>query len=193
VKVTAGGFSFLCRRRYFEVLGLAIAPGAELDEAGVESLGLATEAFEAERRALSLLARAEQSRFLLAVKLERRDIRPAAARLALDFLECEGLLDDRRFAEAWLRSRKGAAAASPARLAAGLRLRGIDEAVAKAALSVVFGPDERRAALSAAIARERRRAGLRPEELRSRLKKLGFRSEEIRSWFEDNDEGVIKH
>jgi regulatory protein len=202
-KIAVGGSSFLCRERYLGPLGLDSAlleKGRELDEEAMEALGLAAEATEAELRGAGLLARAEQSRFLLAAKLEKRELDGRAVRLALDFLEAEGLLSDSRFAEAWLRSQLGKTGSSPAKLGAGLRARGIDEEVAKKALAAAFGPQERRLLLRAALAKEEKRLkaklgrDARPSTLRSmlrsRLRGLGFGSGEVEAFFEDEEEGA---
>jgi hypothetical protein len=57
------------------------------------------------RKALDLLARAEQCRKGLCSKLTRKGFSQFAVNLAVDSLENAGLLDDRRFAEAWARAR----------------------------------------------------------------------------------------
>jgi regulatory protein len=195
-KIAIGGSSFLCRPRYLSELGLepeGLTPGVELDEEAIEILALADKAQDAEARALSLLARAEQSRFLLAVKLERRECSARAVGLALDFLESEGLLDDGRFAEAWLRARIGRAATSPMKLVASLRARGIAEEVAKAALDRVCDPELRLSLVAKAAAKEGKKLqkapGLDPSDYRAELKRslrgLGFKSADVALYFEN--------
>jgi regulatory protein len=196
-KIAVGGSSFLVDTAYFPALGLdpaGLVVGAELDDAAFSGLALAAAATEAGRQAASLLARAEQSRYLLSLKLEKKGASGAAIRLALDRLEGEGLLSDRRFAEAWLRVQVGKSGQSPARLALALRSRGIEEEVAKAALAEVFGPEEREAALGRAIKKEEKRLrakGLSPRQLRSelqsRLRAQGFKPAELRSYFESRE------
>jgi regulatory protein len=186
VRVTAGGSSFVFKTRYAEVAGFdeagldasSLAQGQELEEVALAALALASEATEAEKRALALLTRAEQCRALLEVKLEKRGLKARAARLALDRLEAEGLLSDRRYAEAWLRGRN--LSEGPTKLLLGLRARGIDSKLAAEALATVLNPEERRLALGKALARELARAKGDKDETRVRLKGLGFRSEEIR-------------
>ena len=100
VIVTAGGFSFSLNVEGIEALGLdraALAPGTELDDVGEALLRLAAEAYEAERRGLALLARAEQSAFLMRGKLELRGFSSRAVGLAIERLICQGWLDDSRF------------------------------------------------------------------------------------------------
>ncbi|MBL8966835.1 MAG: RecX family transcriptional regulator [Spirochaetaceae bacterium] len=195
-KIAAGGFSFLLRLSYLAELGLdpaALAKGRELDETEAGLLSLAADATEAERQAVALLARAEQTRAGLFAKLEKKGRSRRAASLALDRLAGEGLLDDRRFAEAWLRSRLGRlasrAAEGPLRLSQGLRARGVDEETARAALASVLGPDERKLALAKAASRESAKLGSDREALGRRLRALGFKSGEIRSFFEEEGPG----
>jgi SOS response regulatory protein OraA/RecX len=66
------------------------------------------------------------------LELRRQDRAPVQAVLAR--LEGLGVLDDRRYAKSWLRSRLGRRSATPRRLEAGLRARGIDRDTAAAAL-----------------------------------------------------------
>jgi regulatory protein len=186
-KIVGGGSSFLCRHRYLEALGLdpaSLEAGAELDEEGLGLLGLAAKATEAETRAAGLLDRAEQVRFLLSVKLEKHELPRQAIKLALDYLEGQGILDDERFARAWLRSKMGSAMAGPAKLLMGLRAKGIDEAVAKKAMAAVFGADERKAALAKAWERALKQQGGDRDRAKAVLRDLGFKSQEIRDYFE---------
>jgi len=182
----AGGSSFFVAFRYLAALGLdpeALVPGLELEESGAEALSLAAEATEAERRALALLARAEQCRLGLEMKLAKRELGRRAVALALDRLAAEGLLDDRRYAEAWLRTRlkKGE---GPSRLLLALRARGIGEEAAKAALAEVLGPEERDSALAKAARRELGRAEGDRDRAAQALRAQGFKAAEIRACLE---------
>jgi len=109
--IRADRLQYLCHRSVglgvdldlLEELGLSassIAVGLELDEDALALLALAAEAREAEKRGLALIARAEQSVFMLRMKLESRDFSKKAVGLALDRLTAENLVDDRRFAAA---------------------------------------------------------------------------------------------
>jgi regulatory protein len=188
--IAAGGSSFIFRPSQAEELGLSVAslvPGAELDEAASSLLSLAAEAYEAEKRGLALLARAEQSAFMLKRKLELRGFSPRAAALALARLLEEGLLDDGRFAAAFAASRltrRRSRAEGPASLGAALRGRGIDRATADEAIAGLLGPEERAAALDAAAQKEMKKAKGDRDELKRRLRALGFKYEEIAAYFE---------
>ncbi len=188
--VAAGGSSFLVALGLLEELGLeasGLVAGAELDEASSSALALAAEAYEAEKRGLSLLARAEQSTFMLKNKLEAREFSRRAVAHALDRLTASGLLDDRRFAAAYAASRLSrirSKAEGPASLVSALRERGIDRAVAAEAIAELLGPDERAAALEKAVEKETKRSGGDTDELKRRLRSLGFRSDEIAEFFD---------
>ena len=85
--VAAGGSSHLFRLSQAEELGLessSLVAGADLGEAGLAILAVASEAYEAEKRALALLSRAEQSMHLLGQKLEKRGLSRVAVRIALE-------------------------------------------------------------------------------------------------------------
>jgi regulatory protein len=174
-----------------EELGFPMAslvPGAEIDDEALARLSLAAEAREAEKRGLSLLARAEQSEYMLRQKLEGREFSRASVRIALGRLSASGLLDDRRFAAAYAASRlarRGSKAEGPASLVAALRERGIDGSTAAEAVAALMGPEERAAALAGAAAKALKRSGGEIDEARRRLRSLGYRSDEISECFED--------
>jgi regulatory protein len=188
--IAVGGSSFLVKLDLLEELGLPLSsmvPGTELDEAAQELLALAAEAYKAEKRGLALLARAEQSTYMLGAKLELREFSRKAVRIALDRLAAAGLLDDRRFAYAYAASRlarRNSKAEGPTSLVAALRERGIDRTVAAEAVSRLLGPAERADALASAAAKELKRSGGDRDEARRRLRALGFMSEEISELFE---------
>lgn len=185
--VAAGGSSFIYRPSQAEELGLVAAsvfPGAELDETAAGLLALAAEAYQAEKRGLALLARAEQSAAMLRLKLEAKDFSRQAARIAAERLVGEGLLSDRRFAEAYARSRLARRAEGPASLLASLRNKGVDGEIAKEAIASVLGPDERLSAIAKAAEKELRRSDGDRDAARRRLRFLGFKSDEITEYFE---------
>jgi regulatory protein len=197
--IAVGGSSFCLDLSLAESLGLSLArlePGNELGEAESAILCLAAEAREAEKRGLALLARAEQSTFLLRCKLEQRGFSGRASSIALERLASSGWLDDRRFAKAYASSRlsrSGSKAEGPASLERELRERGIDRATAVATISELLGPDcepEARALALAQAAKKalKRSAGDR-DETRRMLRELGYKSEEISELFESLDEG----
>ncbi len=188
--VTVGGSSYLFRPDQAETLGLSpafLAAGVDLGETETLLLALAAESYEAEKRAGALLARAEQSSQMLALKLAKKGYSKKAIRIALERLALQGSLSDSRFAEAYVASRLSRRAEGPASLVAALRGRGIDGDTAKTAVSVVLGPVERASALAKAAAKELRRAGSDKDQARRRLRALGFKSGEISDFFDATD------
>jgi regulatory protein len=192
VKLEAEGLSLFVRLEFWLALdreSARLAKGADLDEEEVIDLVIAAKATEAEARGASLLSRAEQPRYLLRAKLVERGFPDRAVALALDRLEAEGLLDDRRYAEAWLRSRVGKAVRSaagrggraegPSSLILSIKTRGVADADAKAALAEVLDADTRPSLLEAAIG-TLRREGLAGEGLRQELRSLGWGGDELR-------------
>jgi regulatory protein len=213
VKISAGETTIFVRLEFWVELGREgnrLFAGAELDEEEAVDLVVAAKATEAEARGASLLGRAEQPRFILRSKLIERGYPGPSVELALDRLEREGFLSDRRYAEAWLRSRIERAiragrssspgssrAEGPSSLILSLRARSVGEADAKAALSAVLDAETRRGLLEATIARlsahkERpggksmaeddggERAGRARDGLVGDLRELGWKGEEIR-------------
>ncbi|MDR3123154.1 MAG: RecX family transcriptional regulator [Treponema sp.] len=108
-------------------------PGKELSAEEAGALCFAAGCYRAERAALRLAARAEQTCAGLRGKLEIRGHDAAHAQAAVAYLRELGIVDDRRFAERWIRSRLYRGADSPLRLINGLCRRGIDRNIAREA------------------------------------------------------------
>lgn len=180
---TDGGSLFRCRPLYLRSAAAAQELSCEFQPGNHCPLGvleLAAAALAAERQALALLARAEQSRSGLRQKLLKRQLDPWAVSVALDLLQSQGLLDDVRFASAWIRQRVRRHAEGPLSLAAALLRRGVDNACCRKALAEAFSGNLRRQALQYAAEKLSARY---PDAsaLRFRLKALGYRSEEIQT------------
>jgi regulatory protein len=148
------GPSFLVRMAYLEgasssliealefssrALSLSVdRPVIALSEDDSETLVSAAQTFLAERAALAYLARAEQCRFQLSLKLRSKGHEIGCVAKALDYLESAGSLDDGRFAEAWLRSHSIHQSEGRRKLQAALMAKGIDSKTAVAALDGYF-------------------------------------------------------
>jgi SOS response regulatory protein OraA/RecX len=201
--IAGGGSSFLVNLDTLATLGLGtnrLEPGMELDETEVSLLALAAEAREAEKRALALLARAEQSTFLLRCKLEQRGYSSRASSIALERLSASLLLDDKRFARAYAASRlahRGSRAEGPASILRSLREKGIDRSTAIQTITELLGseaePEAREQALAAAAAKVLKRSGGDRDEARRFLRELGYKSEEISLYFENLDDSAAKY
>ena len=147
---TPGGSLFRLRSAYWDgalaelelsaPAGDSLAAGIELP---AEALELAAEAFEAECRAAALLARAEQTRRGLEIKLAKRELSAPAAAMALDWLAGRGLQSDLRFAQAWIRQRARHRAEGPRTLLAGLASRGVEREAVRLALAEALSGEAR--------------------------------------------------
>ncbi len=136
----------------------------------------------ARERALRLLARREHTRRELTGKLGQRGFDGEVIRHTLDDLEAEGLLDERRFAEGFVRSRLDRGQ-GPLRIRRELSHRGVDGAVAEEVLGEA-GVDWRARAREArarrfgsAVAADRREVARQARFLEQR----GFTPDQIRA------------
>ncbi len=128
-----------------------------------------------------MLARREHSRTELSRKLTARGFSEALTGEALDALEAENLLSDRRFTENFVRQRT-ARGHGPLKIRHELRQRGVSEELA----TQFVDADRQRWCESARAARHKRFGTERPEDMRGRsrqarfLAQRGFEQEHIR-------------
>ncbi len=113
----------------------------ELDPDRWESILAGSRLIQCRSLAMSLLARAEHSRFLLRQKLLLRDADLDVAETVLHELTESGALSDDRYAASWIRSRMRSHPEGRSHLVAGLRNRGIDPATAEDAVDRVLAED----------------------------------------------------
>ena len=133
------GSAFYIRKDYLpEGLFERIDVGVEFDEEQADILMDAGLTCAVELKAVSYLARAEQSRFGLTRKLIEKKYDKKYVEAALTYLEGRGYLSDARYAAAWLNTRKINHYEGRSRLAAELAARGIARDVASAALDEFF-------------------------------------------------------
>jgi regulatory protein len=161
-------------------------PGKEISPDEEEKFRFAAACLRAEKAAFRLVARAEQNVFGLSRKLEKAGhpadcVRAVAARL----MELD-ILDDRRFARYWLRSRLACKVDSPRKLLAGLRGRGIGRNDAAQALKEALGPEDEAALLKRYMTKHRlfpregeNRDSRWPPSLLFLLKREGFSQKAI--------------
>jgi regulatory protein len=165
------------------------AVGREISADEEEAFRFASACLRAEKRALQLIARAEQTAFGLSRKLKKRGHDPDCIRAVIAQL-CElNLLDDRRYARLWLESRISRQATSPRRLLAAIRSRGIDRHDAEAALKETLDDEAERQLLERYVQKLRRKGansdgvtnveGADSATLRYTLKGEGFSSPAI--------------
>ena len=152
-------------------------PGKEISAEEGEALRFAADCYRAEQAALRLVARAEQTCAGLRHKLEQRGHRADHAKAAVSYLTELGILDDRRFAERWIRSRLYRGSDSPLRLVDGLCRRGIDRSVAGEARKTALDFDLETELLEKFIAKKyppRDCGGRENRFLKALLKREGF-------------------
>ena len=172
----------------------------ELDEGEEDDLRFAAACLGAEKAALQLIARAEQTVFGLGRKLAKRGHGSACVKTVTARLREHGLLDDFRYAGLWLESRISRQGSSPMRLLASLRAKGIDREDAGAAMREALDDEAERRLLERFVDKRHgagRGAGSRhmedpdlasDEERRSLkylLKSEGFSSTAIEGFLEE--------
>jgi regulatory protein len=142
----------------------------------------------AEKAALRLIARAEQSSFGLAYKLQRRGHENACASAVISRLASLELVDDIRYARLWLESRLGYAR-SPRRLLASLCARGIGRETAEAALKTALDEEAEFSLLKCFTEKKLRNSKNHEQDRRSikyLLRAEGFSSQAIERYFDSN-------
>lgn len=175
VATVAGGSLVHFKPRYLAYGdgSAAPAPGVVVDD---DELAYAAACTEAEVAASALLFRAEQYRAGLERKLSLKGHDRKPLRAALDHLEGEGLLCDRRFAAAWIRQRLRRRAEGPTSLRLGLASRGVERAAVELALAELLDAEARPELIREAAGR----SGLvDPAALKAFLKGLGWKGVEI--------------
>ncbi|MGI5092778.1 regulatory protein RecX [Treponema socranskii] len=158
----------------------AISSGSVFSGEDEEDIIDAGFCYAAESKALSYLARAEQSRFNLTRKLGAKGIEKRHIENALDYLEREGSLSDTRFARAWLDTRKINHLEGRSRLSSELAFRGISREVADAALDEFFSENSEEAICKKALEKCKRRR-MREDKIINYLLRHGFSQKTIRA------------
>jgi regulatory protein len=162
--------------------------GEEISAGEAEACRFAAACLRAERAALRLIARAEQTIMGLSRKLERRGFEAVCVRVVIRRLAALEIVDNRRFACLWLHARLARRAESPRQLLTGLRGRGIGREDADAALKSALNSRNESALLRDYIEKNR----LAPEtgdpgslSLKYRLKGEGFSVRAVQDYWEE--------
>ena len=161
--------------------------GLEISADEASGFRFASACLRAEKAALRLITRAEQTVFGLSRKLEKRGHDAACIGAVVSRLGEMGLLDDSRYARLWLESRIGRPS-SPRRLLAALCARNINRHDAQAALQEVLDDEAEQQLLAHYIRRHFthiKAADYRA--VRYRLKGEGFSSAAIQQYWERDD------
>lgn len=174
------GAAFYIRKDYLpEGLFERIDVSAEFDEDETDSLLDAGLTCAVELKAVSYLARAEQSRFGLTRKLIEKKYDKKYVEAALNYLELRGYLSDLRFATAWLNTRKINHYEGRSRLSVELAVRGIAREVANKALDEFFSEnDENEICRKAYEKLSKSKSG---DKLTESLMRAGFTFKQIKS------------
>ena len=174
------GSAFFVRKEYLpEGLFERIDTGVEFSEADADSLMDAGLICAVEFKAVSYLARAEQSRFGLTRKLIDKKYEKKYIEAALTYLEGRGYLSDARFATAWLNTRRINHYEGRSRLLAELMARGIAREVALAALDEFFSENDEEEICRKAY--EKLSKSKSDEKLTEALLRAGFTLKQIRN------------
>ena len=153
------------------------------------------EILKAEKTALALIARAEQCSWGLKCKLEKKKYCGAAVQTVLDRLMELNLVNDRRFAELWLKSRITKGKKGPRILLQRLGNRGIDREIAAETLTALLTQETEAALLRRCLEKAdkenpliknnaKNSAGSKTE-IRFFLKRQGFSAAAIEEYFEE--------
>ncbi|MDR0623906.1 MAG: RecX family transcriptional regulator [Treponema sp.] len=167
-----------------------LAGGEEISAGEEGAFRFAAACLRAERAALRLAARAEQTVSGLSRKLERRGFKSPCVLAVLRRLADLDIVNDRRFAALWIQARLTRRAESPWRLLAGLRNRGIDRDDAAAALKSALNFQTESALLRRYVEKLYPVSGPEAAEgssLKYRLKREGFSPLAIQNYWEERE------
>ena len=162
----------------------AAVEGMEIDSSEEAAFRFASACLRAEKAALKLIARAEQTSFGIARKLEKRGHEAACVRAVLSRLTELELLNDRRFARLWLDYRLRLTR-SPRRLISALCGRGIDRDDAEDALKSALDEETELALLSRFVKKYRRKA--EGGSIKYLLKNEGFSRQAIQKFLDTEE------
>lgn len=168
-----GDISIVSRLCYFKEPLVPENLPLPLTEAQLKNLYRAGRRFLAEKQASFYLNRAEHSLYQLTVKLRKKGFSDDEYRPALDYLIHKGVIDDSRFAAAYLHTRSFSKKEGHIRLFSELRKRGIATDTAKQALCDFFSEVDE-ADICESATRSLIRKGYAEQKLYSALQRKGF-------------------
>jgi regulatory protein len=168
-----------------EDLWAGLDDGRELSGQEEEALQFAASCYQAEKVALRLIARAEQSTLGLTAKLERRGCDSPVVKAVVSRLLERNLLNDERFAKLWVHSRLSyGKAKSPLWLRGSLGKKGIDRNLANKAVESLLDPETEYALLLKYLEKAGISDGRNESYLKTQLKSEGFSYEVLDRYFE---------
>lgn len=152
-----------------DMASLGLRPGAELDDSAARLLRSRGERALAIGIVRRLLAIRLRSRSELEDRLRRRGISEDILASVIADLERHGLIDDQRFAEAWVDTRRALLPSGRTRLRYELSRKGVARDAIAQAMSRISREDEEELALTVARGRMRHYRGLQPAVIFRRL------------------------
>jgi regulatory protein len=160
----------------------------ELTDEDYRSLGFAAECFRVERKALQLISRAEQTRLGLMQKLLHKQYAEQAIRVVLDRLEALQLVDDTRFAKAWIQGRlRLSGTKRVSQLISGLVRRGVDGRLATILVRELYPAELEKQAIQQYIEKKHLVPdNLNSFELKQLLRRAQFSKKAILLYLEDH-------
>jgi SOS response regulatory protein OraA/RecX len=163
-------------------------PGRAISPDEKAALYFAAGAYRAERAALRLTARAEQTSAGLSIKLGQRGHETAHADAAVSYLRELNIVDDLRFAGRWVQARIRRSADSPLHLVSGLCRRGIDRGIARRACKTTLDLETEMELLERFIAKKYGALSDKGQDarfLRSQLKREGFSAPALERYWDE--------
>jgi regulatory protein len=184
-RITLDGGTTL-RVRAEDVAALGITPGADLDEETWTALRERAQAGAALESAERLLLIRLRSRREIADRLARKGYPAGVVSATISHLESDGLLDDVRFAKAWVAGRLAARPSGAVRLRRELQQKGIPRDIIEEVLRAGLSADDERVQAVALAQARLRRYRREPRDVAFRrlagvLQRRGFSSNAITS------------
>lgn len=179
------GLVFFVKTYFLEIVKASdIVEGAVFGEDEANDILDASLCFLSEKKATEYLSRAEQSRFRLEMKLQKKGFQKPHIKKALDYIEKNNFLSDERFALSWLQARKINHAEGRSKLLAELLRRGISKTTSKMALDKFFNENDEKELCLRAIEKYKNQ-GKTDEKLIQSLLNAGFQYKMIREVIKD--------
>lgn len=172
--VLKDGPSFLCRSIFIpEPLNILLRTGYSLDQSELITIETAHLMYLAEAQAMRYLARAEHSAFLLKRKLIKKGFDEQIIHPVLIYLQDKKALDDKRYAESFLRNRSISKKEGSIKLHALLIERGVSSKISTEVLSSYFENTSEQLLCEQALEKEKR-LGKSDDTIRRSLYRKGF-------------------
>ena len=170
--VAEDGSSFFIPGKMAGELGLFVGQGLTREE--FSHLKDRIDFWKARNKAVELLAIREHCTAELRVKLSKREFSEKTINYVITSLTESGLLNDRRFAEIWVRIRLRKNPEGRAMLSAGLIRKGVDRAVIQEVLDDSIDEDTLDAALKSAAEKLLRSRNMSRDKMMRALIRRGF-------------------